>query len=156
MPWGCASVPARAGGWCAPERSGPRPRPEFDVPQDHPARRIATEAGLEAEGNLILRRILGADGRNRATLNDQPVSAVLLREVGATLVEIQGQHEQHGLLDQATHIGLLDRFAGLGPDSADLSAAWTNLGAARDALGQGEAAAAAAQGRRGLHASRSG
>ena len=118
---------------------------EFDVPQDHPARRIATEAGLEAEGNLILRRILGADGRNRATLNDQPVSAGLLREVGATLVEIQGQHEQHGLLDQATHIGLLDRFAGLGPDSADLSAAWTNLGAARDALGQAEAAAAAAK-----------
>ena len=118
---------------------------EFDVPQDHPARRIATEAGLEAEGNLILRRILGADGRNRATLNDQPVSAGLLREVGATLVEIQGQHEQHGLLDQATHIGLLDRFAGLGPDSADLYAAWTNLGAARDALGQAEAAAAAAK-----------
>src|SRR3546814_7600042 len=44
---------------------------EFDVPDDHPARRLITEQGLSADGVLMLRRVLGADGRSRAFVNDQ-------------------------------------------------------------------------------------
>ena len=64
------------------------------------------------EDVLTLRRQLGADGRGRAFINDQPVSVALLRRLGDTLVEIQGQMEQHGLLDMATHRASLDAFAG--------------------------------------------
>ena len=85
---------------------------EFDVPADHPARAPLAEQAIDASGNLILRRVLSADGRSRASINDQPVSIGLLRAVGAHLVEIQGQFEQSGLLDAATHVALLDAFAG--------------------------------------------
>ncbi|MEJ0069228.1 MAG: DNA repair protein RecN [Pseudomonadota bacterium] len=85
---------------------------EFDVPPGHPARVLVSEQGLDAAGTLVLRRVLSADGRSRASINDQAVSVGLLRAVGESLVEIQGQFEQHGLLEPATHIGLLDAFAG--------------------------------------------
>jgi DNA repair protein RecN (Recombination protein N) len=84
----------------------------FDLPAGHPARTLATAQGLDAEGDLILRRLVGADGRSRAFVNDQPVSVGLLRELGAALVEIHGQFETQGLLDAATHRCALDAFAG--------------------------------------------
>ena len=84
---------------------------EFDVPAGHPARTLAAEQGIDVAGTLVLRRVLSADGRSRASLNDQAVSVGLLRVVGERLVEIQGQFEQHGLLETATHLGLLDAFA---------------------------------------------
>ena len=57
-----------------------------------------------------MRRLLTADGRSRAFINDQPVGVTLLRELGETLVEIQGQAGQRGLLDVSTHGDLLDNF----------------------------------------------
>jgi len=77
----------------------------FALPVEHPARARVTEHGLEGEGDgvLVLRRVLGVDGRSRAFVNDQPASVGLLRELGEMLVEIEGQFAQRGLLDAATH-----------------------------------------------------
>ena len=58
----------------------------FDLPLDHPARRIAAEAEIDTEGDLILRRTQMADGRTRAFVNDQPVGVQVLRAIGAALV----------------------------------------------------------------------
>jgi len=85
----------------------------FTLPDDHPARAILTEQGLDAEDDLVLRRVVTADGRSRAFANDQPVGLALLRRLGATLVEVQGQHEQVGLADPAAHAGLLDASGAL-------------------------------------------
>ena len=49
----------------------------------------------------MLRRTLAADGRSRAFVNDQPASVGVLRELGALLLEVHGQHETVGLLDAA-------------------------------------------------------
>src|SRR5947207_1394698 len=70
------------------------------------------------------RRTIGADGRGRAFVNDQPASVALLRRLGDTLVEIQGQMEQHGLLDVATHRASLDAFAGLDKQADGVRTAW--------------------------------
>ncbi|SMF71049.1 DNA replication and repair protein RecN [Tistlia consotensis] len=86
----------------------------FSLPADHPSQRLLREQDLEPEeGALVLRRVLGPDGRSRAFVNDQPASVGLLRSLGDLLVEVQGQFEQRGLLDAASHRGLLDAFAGL-------------------------------------------
>ena len=53
---------------------------------------------------------MSRDGRSRAFVNDQPVSAGLLRRLGALLVEVQGQHDQIGLADPTAHGPLLDSF----------------------------------------------
>ncbi len=117
----------------------------FDLPRDHPARSILAEQGLDGEDVLTLRRMIGADGRGRAFVNDQPASVGLLRRLGDTLVEIQGQMEQHGLLDTATHRGSLDAFAGLEKQAAAVASAWTAWRTAEQAHADAQAAAEAAR-----------
>jgi DNA repair protein RecN (Recombination protein N) len=95
---------------------------EFHVDKKHPVLALLKEQGLEGDTSLVLRRILGADGRSRAFVNDQPVSVGLLRQAGDLLVEIHGQFDTHGLFDVTTHRGLLDDYAGIDP--APLQAAW--------------------------------
>ncbi|WP_439611993.1 DNA repair protein RecN [Reyranella sp.] len=117
----------------------------FDLPRDHPARSILADQGLDGEDVLTLRRMIGADGRGRAFVNDQPASVALLRRLGDTLVEIQGQMEQHGLLDTATHRGSLDAFAGLEKQAAAVASAWTAWRTAEQAHADAQAAAEAAR-----------
>ena len=117
----------------------------FDLPRHHPAHAILSEQGLGDEEVLTLRRTLGGDGRGRAFVNDQPASVALLRRLGDTLVEIQGQMEQHGLLDTATHRAALDAFAGLARQGDAVRAAWQGWRAAAQALVEAEQAAAAAR-----------
>ena len=64
------------------------------------------------ENFLHLRRVINDDGRTRAFINDQPVTANMLREIGELLVEIQGQFDAQGLLNSRTHLKFLDIFAG--------------------------------------------
>ena len=119
---------------------------EFDIGPDHAARAILAEQGIEAEDTLVLRRVLGTDGRSRGFVNDQPVGVGLLKQLGDTLVEIQGQFEQRGLMDPANHRALLDAFAA-SPDSTDAVratwAAWRDARAAREAAEAARAKAAA-------------
>ena len=82
----------------------------FSPPATHPVAAILAEQGLHAEDELVLRRVVAKDGKSRAFINDQPVSVALLRRIGTLLVEVQGQHEQMGLADQATHMALLDAY----------------------------------------------
>ena len=87
---------------------------EFDLPARHDLFGFAEEQGLSAESPLILRRVIGKDGKSRAFVNDQPVSIGLLKQFGERLLEIHGQFETYGLLNPATHRGLLDAFAAAG------------------------------------------
>src|SRR5215472_798873 len=105
---------------------------EFAVGRNHPAHAILREAGLDGDGDaVVLRRLVGADGRSRAFLNDEPASVGLLRELGDSLVEIQGQFEQRGLLDPANHRAILDAFAEHTVGPAALAEAWHDWREAR-------------------------
>ncbi|HWK46017.1 MAG TPA: DNA repair protein RecN [Stellaceae bacterium] len=115
---------------------------EFDLPADHPARPLLTDQGIEVEDSLLLRRVLGVDGRSRAFVNDQPASIGLLRQLGETLVEIQGQFEQRGLLDPSTHGGVLDSYGGHYPYLEATRARWAEWTAARRSLAAAQAALA--------------
>lgn len=65
------------------------------------------------EGQVLLRRIIEADGRSRAQINGHPATATQLREIGARLVEIHGQHAAQSLLRNDGQRSLLDRIAGI-------------------------------------------
>ena len=98
---------------------------EFAIARDHPAHAILREAGLAAGGEaIVLRRLVRADGKSRAFVNDAPASIGLLRQLGDSLVEVQGQFEQRGLLDPATHRSLLDAYAGDALVACSLARAW--------------------------------
>ncbi|UVF20954.1 DNA repair protein RecN [Microvirga terrae] len=106
----------------------------FDCPLDHPARRIAADADIDVDGDLILRRVQVADGRTRAFVNDQPVSVQVLKAIGATLVEIHGQHDDRALVDPATHRAILDAFGGLAGEVQTVAEASRRAREARHAL----------------------
>ncbi len=118
----------------------------FDLPEDHGAHAVLTDAGLPDGPELILRRINGSDGRKTAWVNDRRCSGEVLRALSETLVELHGQHDDRGLLDPKGHRTILDEFAGTGTLRATVRQAWTALGAAR------KAAARAAQDRAAIAA----
>jgi DNA repair protein RecN (Recombination protein N) len=106
----------------------------FEVSKNHPAAKILADNGLNADGEMILRRVQFGDGRTRAFINDQSVSVQTLKAVGAALVEIHGQHDERALVDAATHRRLLDAFAGLEKDVLAVEALWAARRTASTAL----------------------
>jgi len=120
----------------------------FDLPESHDAIRWLAENGFDedqAGGELILRRVQQADGRTRAFINDQPVSVQMLRETGARLVEIHGQHDDRAMTDAATHRRLLDCYGGLTVDAEAVRRAWDVWRAREGELSEREAALAQAR-----------
>jgi DNA repair protein RecN (Recombination protein N) len=85
----------------------------FAPAADDPVNALLAEQGIAAEDDLVLRRVVGSDGRSRGFVNDQPVGTGLMRQIGALLIEVHGQHEQQGLFDPAVQRGLLDAYGGL-------------------------------------------
>ncbi|WP_088309594.1 DNA repair protein RecN [Novosphingobium sp. B 225] len=101
---------------------------------------VLGEAAVDVEPGepLIVKRRVKADGGSKAFVNDQPVSAGLLRELAGHLVELHGQHDDRGLVNPRGHRLLLDRYAGA--DAAGLEAAWKGWRSAADALDEARAA----------------
>jgi DNA repair protein RecN (Recombination protein N) len=116
----------------------------FQPPTGHPAHSILAEQGMEAEEVIVLRRVVQADGRSRAFVNDQPVGVALLKRLAATLVEVQGQHDQVGLADPATHAALLDAFGALDGQRGKVAVAHRAWKQAESELRAAEEAVAAA------------
>ncbi len=96
----------------------------FEMPARHLVRDLLADNAIAAEDELILRRVQFADGRTRALVNDQPVSAQTLRSLGAALVEIHGQHDERALVEVAAHRRLLDAFGGLEQEAAQVERLW--------------------------------
>src|SRR5918997_78128 len=99
----------------------------FELPADHPASELLRDNGLEGEPGepLVIRRIVRSDGGSRALVNDQSASVALVRELGALLVEVHGQHDDRGLLNPRGHRNLLDSYGRI--DSSETAAAWTRM-----------------------------
>ena len=117
----------------------------FDIGGSDAVRALLAENDLDRDGELLLRRVISADGRSRAFVNDTPAGVALLRRIGSLLVEIDGQAEPGGLLDAAGHLAMLDDFAGNGPERESLAAAHAAWHAARSVQAEAEAAQEAAR-----------
>jgi DNA repair protein RecN (Recombination protein N) len=71
--------------------------------------------GLDAEGSeVIIRREISSDGRNRVFINNQPSTVSALRDLAPLLLDIHGQHDQQTLMDSSSQLTLIDAFAGAG------------------------------------------
>lgn len=68
------------------------------------------QQGLELSSELIIRREIFANGRSVSRINGQMVNLSVLKEIGAYLVDIHGQHDQEDLMKVARHQELLDSF----------------------------------------------
>lgn len=90
----------------------------FEVSADNKIYKLASDYNLEIDGDIIVKRIITADGKNKIWFNDQIISLKLLRELSSNLIEIHGQHDNQGLLNPATHCEILDDYG----DYADMIA----------------------------------
>jgi DNA repair protein RecN (Recombination protein N) len=93
-------------------------------------RQLLEEQSIAVDGELSVRRVIGADGRSRAYLNGQMVPVQLLREAGNNLIDIHGQHEFQSLVRPAAQRDLLDAYGKLEPLATEVAAAhraWLEL-----------------------------
>jgi DNA repair protein RecN (Recombination protein N) len=94
---------------------------------------------IAVDDNLLLRRVLYADGRSRAFINGVSVTIAQLKELGDLLVDIYSQNMHHSLLKTATQRQILDEFAGLQTQVQQVAACyktWAELDKQRKAYEQ--------------------
>ena len=89
----------------------------FNLVSNADLHQIFYESGIEIDDadeiDLIVRRELAASGRNRIFVNNQLVTGVFLKKIGAFLVDIHGQGEQATLFNASNHLEILDEYASL-------------------------------------------
>lgn len=117
----------------------------LELGADHPARALLRDNAIPDDEDVILRRVQFADGRTRAFINDQPVSASLLQKIGNQIVEIHGQHDDRALVDVATHRAALDAFGELSAEAAQVRDLWSALVEAQQAVEEQRALVAEAE-----------
>lgn len=96
------------------------------------------ESGIELEDadeiDLIVRRELAANGRNRIFVNNQLVTQAFLKKIGAFLVDIHGQGEQTTLFNPANHLEILDEYAGLQNERGNVAEKYAEMAGIRREL----------------------
>ncbi len=92
------------------------------------------ERDFDPQDDLVLRRIIDNQGRSKAYVNGVPANLGMLRELGAHLVNIHGQHAHQGLLNTANQRDMLDQQGGLSELTRDTLHAWQSWRRALEAL----------------------
>ncbi len=64
-----------------------------------------------SDGEIVLRRIMYAEGRSKSYINGQPFPLQKVKELSEMLVDIHGQHQHQRLLQHATHRQQVDQYA---------------------------------------------
>lgn len=110
----------------------------FSVPADARLRGICDSFGIELdEGGqveLIVRRELSLSGKNRIFVNGQLATQAALKQIGPFLVAIHGQGEQTALFDTASHLEILDGYAGLAKERERAAEGYRRWNAVRNEL----------------------
>ena len=102
----------------------------FDVSGNKEARKKLQEAGMNEGDELLLKRVVSREGRNKIYINGSSATLGMLASLGELLVNICGQREHQVLLDVDNHIDILDTFGALTSLRAefyDLYADWQGL-----------------------------
>lgn len=92
------------------------------------------EAGFDVAGELVVRRVLRAEGRSRAYIDGRLASQRQLAELSAGLATLSSQHEHHGLTEARQQLALLDAFAEGRVKVAAMAKAYETLTTAREAV----------------------
>ena len=96
------------------------------------------ENGFENNGDLVMKRVVSRDGKNRAFINGASATVAQVKAAGAMLVDIHGQHDSQTLLDPAVHMMMLDKFLGLAAQKEQYAAKRAESMAAAARLAQAQ------------------
>jgi len=96
----------------------------FSVNRNHEVIDILTKYGLVAENEIIIRRKILSNGRSQSFINDEVISLNIMREVSGYLIEVNGQNDQAGLLENSNHIKILDIWGNLSKNTQKVSGSY--------------------------------
>ena len=114
----------------------------FDVCSVRSVREWLAAEDMDADDELLLRRVQDAQGRSRAWINGRPATLAQLAYLGAQLIDVHGQHAHQALAAGEAQRALLDDFAEALPLVREVEEAWRTW---RDALARHDAAASASE-----------
>ncbi len=103
----------------------------FEVPAHHPALARLAGAGIEARGEILIRREIALSGGNKVYVNGSLSTQGFLAELGSELADIHGQHDQQQLLTPRAHLQFLDAFGRFSPALDQTARLFRQLEAAR-------------------------
>ena len=75
------------------------------------AQKRLSEAGYEADDDLLLYREISAEGKGSCRINGMPATASVVRDISQELITIHGQHDSQNLMNPAKHLAMLDAYA---------------------------------------------
>ncbi len=93
----------------------------FTVRKDHEVIGLIHDNGIFFENEILLRRRILSNGRSQSFLNDEPISLNFMKEITSYLIEVNGQNDQSGLLENSNHINILDNWGNLSKYTQDLA-----------------------------------
>lgn len=119
----------------------------FDISQRPDVQKRLKDMGIEeADGTLVVKRLISMDGRNRIYINGSLSTLQSLREIVAPLVEITGhqvpliemtgQHENRNLQSKAYHLDMLDQYLGTAPLRAQIEEGFARLSNLRQQMAE--------------------
>lgn len=81
--------------------------------QSENLKNILKEYDLDSEDDeLIITRIIYADGKSVARINGRTIKMSILKEIALTFIDLHGQHQNQALFNKDTHLKFLDLFGG--------------------------------------------
>ncbi|MBN1849041.1 MAG: DNA repair protein RecN [Deltaproteobacteria bacterium] len=93
----------------------------FTLPETPFFKDLISEMGIPYHGDLLIKRSISREGRNKIMINDSIATIQMLSRLSVLMISISGQHEHQHLLKPDNHLYLLDDFGGLSDDRISLN-----------------------------------
>lgn len=106
----------------------------FSLPAKGAVRNLLAHLDIPFDGELLIRRSLLREGKNRISINGTIATLQMLGSLGDLLISISGQHEHQRLLKQDHHLSILDDFGGLAGTRQAMAAAFNEYQSLREAI----------------------
>ena len=104
----------------------------FQLPADNPLSAVLADFGIPFNGEVLIKRVISREGRNKVIINGSLATLQMLTRVGVMLLSISGQHEHQTLLRPENHIYILDDFGGLSDERLILNEAFSGYLSLKD------------------------
>lgn len=108
----------------------------FTFPENRALEDLLSDLGFSFDGDLLIKRTIFREGRNRVFINDSMATLQALSRLGSVLISISGQHEHQLLLEPERHLYILDDFGGLSNERAGLSELFSGYQALKEDIRQ--------------------
>ncbi len=105
---------------------------EFIIPDNHPIKEILIQEKIEFNKKLVLKRVISNNGVSKAYLNNSHINLNILNKIGQLLVEVQGQFDNHTLLNTKNHVYFLDQYGQYNTTRKKVASTYIKMKEAKD------------------------